>query len=82
MKWTDFYDILDYKYQLDNCIFYVENEYFYKFQKKLICYELSNSELNTNNLDNETLLSKIMELAKDIYNKMPYYIYKNYLIKK
>ena len=61
MKWTEFYDTLNYKYQLDNCIFYVENEYFYKFQKKFIYFELNNSELNTNNFDNETLLSKIIE---------------------
>ena len=76
-KWTEFYDILDYKYQLGNCIFLIDNQFFYKFPKKFICYGLDNSEFSTNNLDDEKLISKIIEETKGVDDKIPDFIFKN-----
>ena len=81
-KWTEFYDILDFKYQLGNCIFLVDNEFFYKFPKKFICYGIDNCEINTNNLDNEKLISIILEQTKNVEDEIPDYVFTNLLNSK
>ena len=78
-KWNEFYDILDYKYQLGNCIFLVDDDYFYRFPKKFICYGIDNSEFSTNNLNEETLISKIVEATKSFDNNIPDSILSNLL---
>ena len=70
-KWKEFYDILDFKYQLGNCIFLVDNNLFYRFPKKFICYGMECSELDTNDLDEEKLESRIIELTKTISYTIP-----------
>ena len=81
-KWNEFYDLLDYKYQLGNCIFLVDNDYFYKFPKKFICYGFDNTELNTKNLTYESLISKIEELTKNVDNGIPDYVISSILNNK
>ena len=73
-KWNEFYDILDFKYQLGNCIFLVDNNLFYRFPKRFICYGLECSDFNTNELDEEKLESKIVELTKSISYTIPDYV--------
>jgi hypothetical protein len=61
-KWNEFYNIIEFKYQLGNCIFLVDNNLFYRFPKRFICYGLDCSDINTNELDEEKIESKIEEL--------------------
>ena len=73
-KWDEFYDILDFKYQLGNCIFLVDSNLFYRFPKRFICYGMECSDINTNELDEEKLESKIIELTKSISYTIPDYV--------
>ena len=78
-KWNEFYNIIEFKYQLGNCIFLVDNNLFYRFPKRFICYGLDCSDINTNELDEEKLESKIVELTKSISYTIPDYIMKSIL---
>ena len=73
-KWNEFYDILDFKYQLGNCIFLVDSNLFYRFPKRFICYGMECSDINTIELDEEKLESKILELTKAISYTIPDYV--------
>ena len=81
-KWNEFYNILDFKYQLGNCIFLVDTNLFYKFPKRFICYGMECSDINTNELDEEKLESKILELTKPISYTIPDYVIASILNEK
>ena len=70
---------MDYKYQLGNCIFLVDSHLFHRFPKRFICYGMDCSEITTNELDEEKLESKIVELTKTVNYTIPDYIISNIL---
>ena len=73
-KWDEFYNILDFKYQLGNCIFLVDNNLFYRFPKRFICYGIECCDINTKELDEEKLKEKIIESTKSISSNIPDFV--------
>ena len=78
-KWNEFYDLIEFKYQLGNCIFIIDSKYFYKFPKKFCCMGIDASEFSTENLTEETLYSKIIDHNKNIKNEIPDEVISNLL---